>query len=415
MTYIFLLKYANMMNGSANLTNGRFQRVLGYLVLILLFAPSAYLQAQQIEFPTESEVVNAMHVVQKGETLYGIAKQYSTSPSEIKRLNSMSEATIYPGQMLVVTSKVAATRSTVARSSQPAEQSYRSTARSNVSSVSALDAYAKKVSKDYVGPTSQVATELKMLEEMPTEPTKTTDDILLASTTRGGESLAPVGSISDLPEKVTKTSTEWYRVQEGDDIFSIADTYEVRAEDISAWNSGIQTVRPGDVLMVRKSYEAVSRESLAQPSTDSRYATQSRSLSNMQQAAARGATSEWGNSRGQATTTSPQAFRSSLSTVDAQYINSRDIQPAAAAKVESGQFVRFEYPGLEKVRFYGIHKSLPQGTKIKMGIPNNPGYIEVVIIGKLDYQSKAIIGLSPACLQILEGAGTPKEVTIAYD
>jgi hypothetical protein len=83
--------------------------------------------------------------------------------------------------------------------------------------------------------------------------------------------------------------------------------------------------------------------------------------------------------------------------------------------VESGKFVRFEYPGLEQIRFYGIHKSLPQGTKIKMGIPDNPGYIEVVIVGKLDYQSPAVIGLSPACLQILEGAGNPKDVTIAYD
>jgi LysM repeat protein len=408
--FIFLLKKDTMVNGSAHLIHRTASRLLGCLLLVLLLTPPATLKAQQIVFPTETEEVpGAMHVVQKGETLYGIAKQYKTGAAEIKQLNGMKDATIYPGQMLIVSNKTTVARTQVSRSTSSPAAAYRS-ASGSTTPASSLNAYTRQLSDKQAGPSSLVAAELKILAETPVTRTQATDPLEALATTRGGETLAPVAPVSALPAKVTTAATEWYRVQAGDDLYSIADTYEVRPEDISAWNDGIRTVRPGDVLIVRREQKEVSRESLA-------YDTQTRSMASMQRAAGNqvSGNSDWGTSRGEVAPTSIQTLRGNLTTGPAQYINSRDALPAAAAKVESGKFVRFEYPGLEKARFYGIHKSLPQGTRVKMGIPDNPGYIEVIIIGKLDYQSPAIIGLSPACLQILEGAGNPKEISIAYD
>ncbi len=405
-----------MMNRFSNFTQALTSRISGSLLLLLLLSSGAAMQAQQIEFPaTGEEVPGAMHVVQKGETLYGIAKQYDTTPTEIKRLNGIDKATIYPGQMLVVSTKTATTRSAVSRS---AASPVSRTAAGSTTPTSSLDAFARQNAAAYNGPSSLVAAELKILAETPAEPRTLPSQALLTDATmrtRGGESLAPVAPVSALPETVAKTSAEWYRVQEGDDIYSIADTYEVRPEDITAWNDGIRSVRPGDVLMVRKGYEMVNRASLEQPAN--RYDTKSRSLSNLQMAAGQATgNTEWGSSRGQdLPTTASQTYRNYLSTAPAEYIGSREMKTGAAAKSETGKFVRFEYPSMEKMRFYAIHKSLPQGTKVKMGLPDNPGYIEVVIVGKLDYQTDAIIGLSPACLQVLEGAGNPKNVTIAYD
>jgi len=54
--------------------------------------------------PTESSATPAnrqpVHVVQKGETLYRIAKNNNTTVAELKSANSMSSNTIYPGQRL---------------------------------------------------------------------------------------------------------------------------------------------------------------------------------------------------------------------------------------------------------------------------------------------------------------------------
>ncbi len=60
------------------------------------------------EIPEEEPVVEepvvpqipATHVVQKGDTLYSISRQYNVSVADIKSLNSIGTSTIYPGQEL---------------------------------------------------------------------------------------------------------------------------------------------------------------------------------------------------------------------------------------------------------------------------------------------------------------------------
>jgi LysM repeat protein len=46
----------------------------------------------------------AVHVVQRGEWLWRIARQYNTTPDAIKRANNLTSDTIYAGQQLVIPS-----------------------------------------------------------------------------------------------------------------------------------------------------------------------------------------------------------------------------------------------------------------------------------------------------------------------
>jgi len=71
--------------------------VLGILMMGLLFTNVNYSEA------TVSEGHSI--IVKKGDTLYRLSKQYNTSVDELKRLNNLSNNTIYIGQTLFVSSQ----------------------------------------------------------------------------------------------------------------------------------------------------------------------------------------------------------------------------------------------------------------------------------------------------------------------
>lgn len=416
------------MTGIANSIVLSLSRVSARFLLIVLLMPAFMVDAQQLIFPGDQETgaSTQTHIVKKGDTLYELAQTYKTSTTEIKKLNGMGNTTIFPGQVLIVKNQVsktatARTASGVIRSSQTVAK-----ATTKTPAVSSLDDFAREITDGYVGPSSLIAAELQILEETPTVPEERPINAVLATVsrpdgtnnagnTRGGTDFRDTqssyrGTAQPIRGQVAeKTTSEWYRVQDGDDIYSIADTYEVRPEELAAWNQGIRDVRPGDVLQIKKSAAPTATQRYRTQAVDTvRYSFRSElpsQTSRQLSAAERAAATYRGNARG----------NSNLSTASTEYIESRGLSSAAAPQLETGVYSRFEYLSLEKIRFYGIHKTLPAGAKVKMGIPNNPGYIEVLIVGQLDAQSNAIIGLSPACLQILEGAGKPAKVTIAYE
>ncbi len=419
------------MTGIPNSIVRSLSRVSARFLLILLLMPAFMVHAQQLIFPTDQETgaSTQTHVVKKGDTLYELAQTFKTSTTEIKKLNGMSNANIFPGQILIVKNQV--TRTATARSTAATVTSSLKIAEKPVTkaqAVSSLDDFAREIADGYVGPSSLIAAELQILEETPTVPQeRPINNATLATVSRPDATSNPAGNTrgsTDFRDTQSsyqgtaqpirgqvaeKTTTEWYRVQDGDDIYSIADTYEVRPDELSSWNQGIRDVRTGDVLQIKKNAApAVTQRYRAQAVDTVRYSFRSElqsQTSRQLSSAERAAATYRGNARG----------NSNLSTASTEYIGSRGMSSAAAPQLETGVYSRFEYLSLEKIRFYGVHKTLPAGAKVKMGIPNNPGYIEVLIVGQLDAQSNAIIGLSPACLQILEGAGKPAKVTIAYE
>ncbi|WP_373995126.1 LysM peptidoglycan-binding domain-containing protein [Metabacillus litoralis] len=46
-----------------------------------------------------------MYVVQPGDTIQSIAKEFNISPEKIKRANDMSNTLIYPEQVLILSKK----------------------------------------------------------------------------------------------------------------------------------------------------------------------------------------------------------------------------------------------------------------------------------------------------------------------
>lgn len=101
-------------------------------------------------------------------------------------------------------------------------------------------------------------------------------------------------------------------------------------------------------------------------------------------------------------------------------MNARTVAPAVGTNTSSysksadltGDFTELKSKKATNNRFYAFHNSLPIGSKVKMRIPKNEGYVEVEIIDRLPSYERVMIGLSPACTAILEGAGNPHTVTI---
>jgi len=55
------------------------------------------------------------------------------------------------------------------------------------------------------------------------------------------------------------------------------------------------------------------------------------------------------------------------------------------------------------------------GTKLNLLIPDNAGFVQIEVVGRLDQNSPADIGLSPACVELLQGASQNDIVTITYN
>ncbi|MFS0863715.1 LysM peptidoglycan-binding domain-containing protein [Fredinandcohnia sp. 179-A 10B2 NHS] len=70
-------------------------------------SPSA--QAESINASSQSQKT---HTVSSGDTLYGLAKQYNVSVSQIKQLNHLTGDMIYPGQTLVISNDTPAPTAT---------------------------------------------------------------------------------------------------------------------------------------------------------------------------------------------------------------------------------------------------------------------------------------------------------------
>jgi len=360
----------------------------------------------------------AVHWVQKEETLYSISKRYGMTVTELKDMNRLVDNTIYIDQPLAVINPQPV-------STVPVTRGMNSGSMMEMENLSDTQVILDDTWRSSVILNDQVINEVDIMASDPSY----TDT---RSISAGTGTLPPRVSARELPPSVKVEKRTWYQVKEGDDLFSIADTYEISVEQLKDWNN-IQGVKVGDVIIVRKWYEEVASEELA---TEQDSEMESRSLTPMSQTDARrlmlareNALNRLNNPTSTARTTSRSTARvmpaaeklsTSFDENEIPVIRTSDrmvIYPETPTRriQETGRYVKYEIQGYKRNRFYGAHKILPPGSRVKLDIPNNSGYIEVLIIDTLPEGSQALIGLSPACIDILKQSGSPSRATILYE
>ncbi|MCI4671365.1 MAG: LysM peptidoglycan-binding domain-containing protein [Bacteroidia bacterium] len=81
---------------------------------------------------------------------------------------------------------------------------------------------------------------------------------------------------------------------------------------------------------------------------------------------------------------------------------------------ERGKFELVRRDNEEKI-YYAYHYSFPIGQKIFIQIPNNSGYVEATVIGRLPSSSDSMIGISPRIYEILKASGKSNMLTIYFE
>ena len=82
--------------------------------------------------------------------------------------------------------------------------------------------------------------------------------------------------------------------------------------------------------------------------------------------------------------------------------------------VETGSVFKVEAPAHVETIYFAYHKTLPVGTRVQLDIPDNAGFLELKIVGRLPSDKHQIIGLSKTCMETVFGTDSPKSATISY-
>ncbi|MEL6250535.1 MAG: hypothetical protein AAFR87_00885 [Bacteroidota bacterium] len=120
-----------------------------------------------------------------------------------------------------------------------------------------------------------------------------------------------------------------------------------------------------------------------------------------------------GPSRGSSSSASSDDYRSNSRVRSSNSQTSSLSYPTALSR-ERGPVYKVNFPNESKSLFVGYHKSLPIGSKVRVFFPDNPGFIEVEIIGQMRKTRPEVIGLYPECIDLIFGNQRPSRIEIAY-
>ncbi len=317
-----------------------------------------------------------VHIVQSGETLYGLAREYQINISEIKTWNGLSKDMIYPGQRLLIQNQPeVSTPVSVSRSEeQPKlEEVAYDGHLSDLFAASSGSGWHEVASSDTDWSPFPASTEM--------------DPRSIAQTSR---TISDPASALTRSDAASTTRRRYYEVKAGDDIYSIADAYKVRVDELRAWNALID-VLPGDVIVVGK--QTLDPMPLTAPTRSENSPSSSQTI------------------RGLAPATTRSAAPATRSMVSVQASD----RPSWGQRMETGPYVPFEGEAVARERFYALHKNLPVGSSVMLAIPNNQGFIKVKIVGALPNSANANLALSIDCIRLLEGANAQQLATIYYN
>ncbi|GAB4426227.1 MAG: hypothetical protein OHK0039_44180 [Bacteroidia bacterium] len=357
------------------------------------------------------------HKVQPAETLYGIARMYNLTVEELKALNQLSDNTIHPGQRLIVKPMV------------PAQAAMR---------------------------TQEVPPVQPLVAETESEPFPPAGQPSYAE--RRLQDYEPL-------DAGTVERRRYYEVKAGDNIYTVAARFGVLVDQLQEWNALIE-LQPGQTIIVGKDepalvqapaeepqqaralgqtvYEPAAWSARTAPANDPVLAAEEDTYTQVGDIRSLGQPTDMPRSepQPQQARTAPQPqqpqpqyhepvraapvqqpvqqrVRPSQADVlahPAVYLDVRDEAKYAllGSRWESGPYAQIERGDRGDQRFYAAHKTLPIGSRVKVDIPGNAGFLEVEVVARLTATSQALIGLSPAATRILQQAGAPAQVTIIY-
>lgn len=370
--------------------------VLPMMLVGFLFTVNAQTSFKLVSENGGEQFFAKMHVVSKGETLYGLSRLYKVSISEIKTWNGLHSNSIDIGQRLIIETPRQSTTTPTPTTPTPSE-----VAKSGPDRGPDEIAFESHLSDLFAGNNQNIPQgwETETPDESEWSP-------FGGDMNSRGEAESQTSFTRRSANQETTPATDapavrikqvYYQVKRGDDIYSIADKYNVRVDQIRAWNALVEVV-PGDVIVVAK--REITTPTAA--NTTSTRAIPSRTL-----------TPDLDSRPTSTTATTPSASYRGGSSLNMGVMRSN--QEYLGKWMEKGAFVPYEGEKFKSTRFYALHKSLPIGSSFKVMIPGNNGYFEVKVVGRLEAEKNAIAALSYDTIRLLEGGIQQSEVTIYYD
>lgn len=329
---------------------------------------------------TRSADEDVVHIVQQGENLYRITKSYGYKIQEIKDYNGITSDELFIGQKI----RIPATAKSIKRGGS--------------------------ASSTVTNDTRDVAPSIAETHSVPTKITPK-------------NVVTPKNTSSNVTTTTYVEKWTFHTVMPGDDLSSIADTYELSVDKLKSLNDMNEEgqLNVGDKLKVKKEFVPIST------SVDITKELPNSETRSLQPANEPVFTVET------PTPSIKTKTNARLSEPVQRGKDTRDVTPAIEAPVtetpknevivsptivmgtneESGTYIIVKD---EKIadKYYAYHKTLPKGSVVKLQIPNNAGYIEVKILGKLRADRQEILGLSPDCVRIIGGIKNAPKVKINY-
>ncbi|MFK7921296.1 MAG: LysM peptidoglycan-binding domain-containing protein [Bacteroidia bacterium] len=377
----------------------RLYSLFAVIFIGLQFCASAQTSYKLVNAKGGEQHFSKMHVVSSGETLYGLSRQYKVSVGEIKTWNGLRSNTIDIGQRLIIETPSQTTVSTP--SNQESEVAKTGIDRGEAIAFEShlSDLFSGSAQPQNQGWEAEAPDESEWSpfgEDMNSRGSDDGQTSFARRTTRDGGETAQTSNTETTAS--VRTKQVYYQVKSGDDIYSIADIYKVRVDQLRAWNALVEVV-PGDVIVVAKR-EIVVPQTETTNSTSKQRGIPSRTMSPTL------------DTRPNSSETPNPTYRGASQNNSSVM---RSDQTYYGKWMERGSFVPYEGEKHKSSRFYALHKSLPIGSTFKVMIPDNGGYFEVKVVGRLEASKNAIAALSYDTIRLLEGGMTQSEVTIYYD
>ena len=207
---------------------------------------------QELKIPVPNDE-KTVHLVKKGETLYGISKKYGISVNDLTKLNPVKSKNLKEGDKLILKSKANSSKASSTDVVSPIKQK---TSIHTVKKGETLYGIARKYGIS--------VSELKKLNPGIKE-NISIGDKLNVPTQIAQHTIKPKNEVKQ--EVKTKSKTIEYTVEKGETFYGIAKKYNTSVDAIQKANPGVTSLKEGDKLKIvlPKDYVQEVKVTLGEP------------------------------------------------------------------------------------------------------------------------------------------------------